>query len=138
MSKMKQYRQQHADIIAAALELERHLDAGRLLTDTSHAKKLLASLAEKMTLHLAAENNHLYPDLARSSNEALRRTAAKFAQDMAPIAKTFTSYVAGWPTPSAIKGDPTAFVAETRNILALLKARLKRENQELYSLADSA
>lgn len=137
MSKMKPYRQQHADIIAAALELERHLDAGRLLTDASHAKKLLALLAEKMTLHLAAENSHLYPDLARSGNEQLKRLAAKFAQEMGPITKAFTNYVAGWPTPSAIKGDPNAFNAETRNILAVLRARLKRENQELYALADS-
>jgi hemerythrin-like domain-containing protein len=137
MSRTERYRQQHAELATIVTELERELDATRLGADASNARRLLSSLTGKLTLHLAAEDKHLYPELARSTDDNLKRMASKFAQDMAPIAKAYTEYVNKWPSPTAIKGNPAAFITESKAVINVLKGRIKKENTELYPLADS-
>lgn len=138
MSRTTRYREQHADIAKVVADLEAQLDATKLGADGAPARKLLSSLAGKIAVHLSAEDEHLYPELARSNNEKLKAVASQFAKDMGPIAKAFTGYVAKWPTPTAIKSDPASFIAETKSVLAVLKERIRKENQELYPLADAA
>lgn len=137
MSRTLRYRQQHAELAALVVELERQLDAATLSADPTKARTLLSTLAGKLSVHLATEDGHLYPELARSSNENLKRMAVKFAQEMGPIAQTFTAYTRKWPTPSAIKADPSGFIAQTQSVMKVLKDRIKRENQEFYALADT-
>lgn len=137
MSRTARYREQHVDIARVVTDLESELDAAKLAADASRARSLLSSLAGKITLHLAAEDSHLYPELAKSNNEKLKAAATKFAKDMGPIAKAFTGYIEKWPTPTAIKGNPAAFIAETKAVMGVLKDRIKKENTELYQLADA-
>lgn len=137
MSRTQRYRQQHADLAALAAELERELTVATLTADPGKARSLLSSLAGKLSVHLAAEDGHLYPELARSSNESLKRMATKFAQEMGPIADAFTAYTRKWPTPSSIKSDPSGFITQTQSVMRVLKDRIRRENQEFYALADT-
>ena len=138
MSRTARYREQHADIARIVTDLEAELDVGKLAADASKARSLLSSLAGKIKLHLAAEDSHLYPELAKSSNEKLRTVATRFSKEMGPIANAFIGYVEKWPTPTAIKSNPAGFVTDTKSVMSVLKERIKKETQELYPLADSA
>lgn len=137
MARTDRYREQHAELAKIVTDLEKELDEARLAADATQARKLLSALAGKITVHLAAEDSHLYPDLMKSGNEKLKATATKFSKDMGPIAKAFTGYIEKWPSPSAIKGDPKGFVNETKTVMGVLKDRIKKENTELYPLADT-
>lgn len=138
MNRTERYRQQHVEIASLVTQLERELNARLLAQDASSARRTLATLAGKLTLHLAAEDQHLYPDLARNGNENVKRVATKFAHDMAPLAQVFVAYVGRWPSPSAIKADPNAFIHETNKVMSALKDRIRKENQEFYPLVDAA
>lgn len=137
MSRTDRYRQQHVELASLVTDLEKELDPTRLAADATSARRILSTLAGKLNLHLAAEDHHLYPELARSSDDNLKRLASKFALDMAPIAKAFTEYVGSWSTPTAIKNNPAAFIAQSKTVIKVLKERIRKENQELYPLADS-
>jgi hypothetical protein len=88
-------------------------------------------------VHLAAEDNVLYPQLRKSADPKVRALAQRFVDEMQPISGAFKAYAVRWGSASTIQADAESFIRETKEILAALNARIRREHAELYSVADA-
>jgi len=136
MTKTEKFREQHNDLLKLATELQLLLDEKNLSLDAKTARSCLSKLMGKLTLHLSLEDNVLYPSLSKSKNIELSSLAARFSNEMKVTITKVTKYNEKWATPTSIKTNQAAFIAETKQIISVLADRIKRENQELYSLAD--
>ena len=121
MARTDRFRMQHNELLAA---------------DGAAARSCLARLMGKLTMHLSTEDKVLYPELAASKDAAVATLAKRFSTEMRSTAAVVTTYNNKWHTPTAIKADPKSFITESKQIIAALADRIKRENNELYAAAD--
>jgi hypothetical protein len=138
MRKTDTFRKHHDDLRAIVDRLEPLLEAQSIARDPAAVSKVVLDLFGKFSIHLAIEDSTLYPKCAAHADAALRRTAAEFQAEMGGLKQTFDAYKKDWAGPLAIGRDPAGFVAATRHILGLLKARVAREERSLYELFDKA
>jgi hemerythrin-like domain-containing protein len=92
----------------------------------------------KLSVHLALEDQVLYPKLRESTDDSVRELARRFETQMGGIKRRFEEYKNRWPGKIAVAKDPTAFVAETKKLIAALIDRVRREDSELYPAAERA
>jgi hemerythrin-like domain-containing protein len=130
------YRKQHSELLALAAKLADALDPAKLGRDATPARLILSNLSGKLKVHLAMEDNSLYPRMLQDSDPAVSAMARRFADEMGGIAKAFGGYVERWPSANAIQLAPQQFIDETRKIFAALASRIERENNQLYPLLD--
>jgi hypothetical protein len=133
MSATGNFRKQHAEI----LEIAKNIDANlpRLPGAAGDVRALLNSLAAKVSIHLAIEDEALYPRLRAHQDARVQNTAKKFTDEMAGIKDAFQKYLKAW-TEGAIKANVAGFATETRGLFGALGQRIQRENTELYPLLD--
>jgi hypothetical protein len=136
MSQIDRYRQQHAEIMRLATELGKQLVPTKLALDAAGARKILSELSGKIIVHLAAEDTVLYPQLLKSKDSSTQALAKRFADEMGALAQTFKAYAVRWGVEKEIQSKPDAFANETRAIIKALSDRIRRENSELYPLAE--
>jgi hypothetical protein len=129
-------RRQHQELAALAREIGRLLQPGKLASDGGPVRHLLALLAGTLRVHVAMEDESLYPRLLAHRDPGVRDKARRFLDEMGGIRIEFSEYLRAWPGPSAIQARPEEFVAATRRMFALLYERMQRENEELHPLAD--
>lgn len=130
------YRQQHATIAELLRKLEQSLDVAKLQQSTMQVWHLLAELSGQIVVHLNGEDRWLYPELRGCGDPKAQAVATAFSEEMGHIAGAFRAYTERWLMPSAIAGEPQAFIEQTREIAQTLQQRMRREHVELYSLAD--
>ena len=138
MRKTDNYRKHHDDLRAIVARLEPMLDAAALAADPAAVSGVVRDLFGKFSVHLAIEDSTLYPKYAVHDDARLRQVAISFQTEMGSLSKRFDAYKHAWAGPLAIGRDPAGFVAATREMLALLKARVTREEDSLYDLIDKA
>lgn len=136
MAKSDRFRKQHDELLGLANSLAAELDSTKLAKDATAARSALSKLAGKLTLHLSAEDQHLYPDLMASDDSETRATAKKFVDEMGGIASAFLAYNEKWRTTSSIQSGPAEFIEETKGIYGALAKRIEMENTKLYPLMD--
>lgn len=137
MARTDNFRRQHDDILALANELAALLDPAKLAQDAAPARSKLATLAGKLKVHLAMEDQSLYPTAAASAQPELSALAVRYQNEMGDIKEAFEAYLAKWPSPTAIQANPDGFVADTKGIYGALAERVRKENTELYPLVDA-
>ena len=98
--------------------------------------RALSRLAGLISIHLAAEDKFLYPNLKKSDVEKVRDTATQFDEEMGHLADTFKAYKEAFMTPTKIKNAPADFLQETQQVIGALLKRLRREDNELYPLVE--
>lgn len=138
MRRTENYRQHHEELRAIVARIEALLDAGRVAADSTPIATVVRELFGKFAVHLAIEDNSLYPRYRDHADSRLRDTAQRFESEMGGLGERFDLYRKTWPGPLAIARDPAAFVAETAAVLAALKERVGREETQLYDLIDRA
>lgn len=138
MRKTETYRQHHQELRALAARIEVLLDPTAVRADPAAVAGIVRELFGKFSVHLAIEDNSLYPRTKTHADARLRDTATRFETEMGGLSERFEAYRKAWPGPLAIGRDPVAFVNETRAVLEALKARVAREETELYDLIDAA
>ena len=130
------YRKHHQELRAIASRIEAVLDATAIAADPTAATVAVRELFGKFSIHLALEDNSLYPRCLRHDDARLRRLAERFQIEMGDLGGRFDAYKRPWPGPLAIARNPAQFVADTIAVLALLKARVGREEDEFYDIVD--
>jgi hypothetical protein len=138
MRKTDNFRKHHDDLRAIVARLEPLLDVAAIAAKPEAVAQVMLDLFGKFSVHLAIEDKTLYPKYVNHADARLRQVAAGFQAEMGDLSKRFDAYKRGWPGPSAIGRDAAGFVSATRDILALLKARVAREEEGLYDLIDRA
>lgn len=135
-SKTEVFRNQHADIINIVKEVEQNgLAPGKLPANAAKVRVLLNKLSGKVSIHLAMEDDALYPRLLQHQDAEVKNKAKKFIDEMGGIKNAYLDYNKKW-TQSAIEMDSPAFVKETTGLFGALGDRIKRENNDLYALVD--
>jgi hypothetical protein len=116
-----------------ATDLEQHLSPATLAADPAPARHILSELSGKLLMHLAAEDNVLYPKLLKSTDANARALAQRFVTEMHSITDAFKQYAGRRGNAKTIQGDPD----RTKEITNVLGERIRREHAELYRLADT-
>ncbi len=135
MAATDSFRKQHADIVDIVKQIEGALVPQKLSTDPSSVRPLLTTLMGKLSMHLAMEDNALYPRLKDHPKPEVRDMAAKFITEMSGIKPVVETYGRKW-TDDAIRKDAAGFCSETRSLFTALGGRIQRENSQLYALVD--
>jgi iron-sulfur cluster repair protein YtfE (RIC family) len=125
---------QHHEILGMAGEISGLLKADLTLEDAAKIRNLLSNLAGKVSIHLAMEDNGLYPRLKESKDPAVQKTTLEFIREMGDIMEKFKAYSDRWPIPRSIHESPVRFIGETKLIFDALQNRIERENTILYPL----
>ncbi len=136
MSKTKNFRDQHDDLLKIATEIAGHLNVNELSNDASEVRRLLSKLLGKLNVHLSMEDKSLYPKLLDHPDERVKVMAKRFMDEMGGIGKVVTAYREKWPSPLHIQKDPSTFIRETKGIFDALGKRIEKENNELYKTVD--
>ena len=127
---------QHQELAQAADAVLAALPEGEV-PDAATVKQLLLRLLGKLTVHLATEDEQVYPLLVRHTDAKVREVAARLQQEVGGLAHAVDAYKAKWPSARAIQLRPGEFARHTRLLLAALAQRTQRENAELFPLLEN-
>ncbi|GBE36125.1 hemerythrin HHE cation binding domain protein [bacterium BMS3Bbin07] len=131
-----EYRRQHEEILELVNELSGYLYEQKLKNNALEARKILSKLAGALKVHLAMEDNSLYPRLLASNDKEIREVARQFIEEIGGITPVFNNYLNKWPNPASIESNPLEFINETNELFNALKNRIYREDNILYPLID--
>lgn len=127
---------QHAEIERLATDLGRLLDPRALAADPAPARRALATLAGRLRIHSAMENEALYPRLFTCGDPVVERKARELFDSFGDVYDALSAHVKRWSEAETIGRDAATFAEETRGVLGRLRARIAREDAELYPIAD--
>lgn len=136
MSHLENFKRQHREIKELVDNLTTMLKQDLLVQEPTKVRTVLSTLAGKLMMHLAMEDQFLYPTLIQNGNAQAQTTAARFSNEMGGLVQVFKDYSTKWLNPSSIKADPEAFISESHEILQALRHRIAREDGELYPLVE--
>lgn len=135
MARTDSLREQHKKALEIVSAIQADLNPTKLAQDAQAISANLSKLSGTIGVHLAMEDKSLYPAMMGSANAEVKKAADKFSKEMGNIGAVFGAYTKKWNA-GTIKSDPNAFITETKQIISVLGDRIKREEAELYPLAD--
>lgn len=130
------YKKQHGQLANMVTSMESNLTEQTVIERTDAILEALARFSSLLNIHLAMEDNALYPLLHGSKSSEAESVAAKFEGEMGQLKEIVGNYLSQWEDPRSLKQQPKQFIKETRTLIAALKDRIRRENETLYPLAD--
>ena len=98
--------------------------------------RLIGKLNALLRVHFAYEDSILYPLLTRSGDGDAAALAYQFGDEMGALASEFEEFARRWSGPTVIAGMFDLFREEATALFASLGARIERENDLLYPLAE--
>lgn len=98
--------------------------------------RLIGKLNALLRVHLAYEDTVLYPSIICSGDAEAAALALKFSRETGSLAPQFEEFVRRWSGPSIIAAMFDVFREEATKLFAALGARIERENDLLYPLAE--
>ncbi|MBF0502116.1 MAG: hemerythrin domain-containing protein [Candidatus Riflebacteria bacterium] len=138
MHNFEPYQEQHQEILALMTGLLERLHEPMEINDSMEVLRNLGILAEKIRLHLAQEDNLLYPYFFRHPNTEVRETAQRYMASMGNLNQTFQEYLHRWNVPEKISHGPQDFIQETKLVFEVMAKRMLSEEAELYPLTRRA
>lgn len=133
----QRFRNQHDVLINMAVELQEISATIATVEEAKQVRDHLNRLAGKLVVHLAKEDKSLYPKLLESADLQVVSLTKRYISEMGDLAKVFELYNKRWVTPLFIHKYQDKFQSETASIVKALAARIDKENNELYVLADA-
>jgi serine/threonine protein kinase len=132
------FRRQHDELARLGTELLQQLaePPEQIAANASELRRSMARFAGKLSVHASMENDALYPRLLEHGDPHIRATARALFDEVKGIYSSFGAFTKRWPSTDSIVADPSAYARECQRVLKTLWARMVRENDELYPLAD--
>ncbi len=96
----------------------------------------LAKLTGLLRIHFAQEDKALYPLMTGSAHADAAALAVRFQDDMGGLAPVYFDFAERWAVSAAIASDADGFRHDCAAVFGALGERVRRENEELYPLAD--
>jgi hemerythrin-like domain-containing protein len=129
-------RRQHEAIQEMGAKLVGAISSYRDEYDAIALAPLIGKLNALLRVHFAYEDSVLYPLMRRSGDAQAADLACRFGDDMGALAPQFEEFVRRWSGPTVIAGMFNRFRDEATTLFAALGARIERENDQLYPLAE--
>ncbi len=137
-SPLLRFHAQHADLYRLIDQIETLLRTSATASPAEAIRAAFHQLSAKLRLHLALEDDALYPRLIREGDASLTRLAQQFQQEMSGLRDAYEAFLSQWLHTGAFSRDPQGFATAVETLFAPLKNRLRREDAQLYPLADRA
>ena len=118
---------------AGLLEL---IGAYRDQYDAIAIARRIGKLNALLRVHFAIEDATVYPALMTGRDRRAAALAFQFREEMGDLAATFEDFARRWSGPTTIAALLGEFRDEATALLAVLGARMERENDLLYPLAE--
>ncbi|MBK6520447.1 MAG: hemerythrin domain-containing protein [Polyangiaceae bacterium] len=131
------FARQHSELSQLAKDVLRALDTRTLEIDPTPARRALAVFAGRLRVHAAMEQDALYPSLLASGDPSVVAKARELLDEVGDLYEAFFAHQKRWADAAAIRADAETFCRDTMMLFARLRVRMKRENDELYPLADA-
>ncbi|MDR3416768.1 MAG: hemerythrin domain-containing protein [Nevskia sp.] len=130
------FKKDHAQILLQVGELRElaHLGVEQHAEDIA---KQIVAMSSTIKLHLAAEDNVLYPALAKVSGSAAAVIGKRFHEEMGGIAAAYTDFAHKWNYAPSIAAHPDDFRKHANEIFKALHERIQKENHDLYPAAEA-
>lgn len=97
----------------------------------------LTKLTGVLRIHFAHEDRSLYPSMMASRDSRVSDIAKQFQREMGGLAPIYEEFADRWKLSAAILADVDGFRRQSRAVFTALADRIRRENHELYPLAES-
>ena len=136
MARTDSFRKQHQDIGIVVKAISAKLNPTKVAADPQGMRALLSQLMGKLNVHLAMEDKALYPDMLKALDANVAATTKRFMSEMGGIAAAAKKYSDGYLSPQAIAANPRDFIRDTNSVFSALSVRIKKEETELYPMAD--
>lgn len=134
--KIESLRQQHDAAEQMAASIMSRVSSYRDEYDAIPIARLIGKLNVLLRVHFAFEDTILYPLMMRSGNGEAAALAYLFSSETGSLAPEFEDFVRRWSGPSAIDSMFDVFRDEATQLFGALGARIERENDLLYPLAE--
>ena len=95
-------------------------------------------MSSTIKLHLAVEDQALYPALQRGDNPELARMGQQYQTDMGPIAQAYEAFARRWNRADSVLHDEQAFRDDANRVLRMVHERMQRENRDFYPRIEAA
>lgn len=125
------FKHQHHDILASIAALRKASHAG-VKENAAEIARLIIEMSSTIKLHLAVEDQVLYPALRNGNNAALARMGRKYQDEMGTIASAYMGFAERWNQASSVSGDPEGFRADANTVLKTVHDRMQKENTVFY------
>ena len=134
---IQRYDNDHRQILEQ-IDALRTLSRAGVRENANAIAELITRTASHIKFHLAAEDQVLYPALARCGKPDIAAIGRHYQQEMQGLAAAFADFVQRWRVPAKLAADPEGFRRDANTVLRALFERLQRENAELYPAARRA
>lgn len=131
------FKHQHADIMSNISALRRLAQAG-VAQNADDIARLIVSMSSTIKLHLAVEDQALYPALQRGDNPELARMGQQYKTDMGPIAQAYEAFARRWNRADSVLHDEQAFRDDANRVLRMVHERMQSENRDFYPRIEAA
>ncbi len=118
--------------IAQQIATMRRPSQGGIAVHTHEIAEHLTAIAGQIKLHLALEDQVLYPELSRVAKPGMASLAAHYQSELMALSESFTAFVEHWRVASRTEVDPEGFRRDAKVVLKALHERLQRENAEFF------
>lgn len=125
------FKHQHVDILGNIAALRRLAQAG-VAHNATEIARLIVSMSSTIKLHLAVEDQALYPALQRGDDAELARLGQRFQVEMGPIAAAFDQFARRWNTAQRLREDEAGFRAAANDVLRRVHERMRHEDRDFY------
>ncbi|AFU43914.1 hemerythrin HHE cation-binding domain-containing protein [Acidovorax sp. KKS102] len=128
---LDKFKHQHTDILRSIATLRALAHAGVEANATTIAQGIVA-MSGTIKLHLAVEDQVLYPALQRGGNADLARMGRQYQSEMASIASAYDAFARRWNTAEQVRRDAEGFRSEANVVLRRVFERMQREDHDFY------
>lgn len=136
MSRTKVLIKQHKKIKTLINNLEKIITNEDIKTKevAKNIRKNLSMLSGTLKIHMQREDKFLYPELLESDKESTKKLTKEFIEEMGDLADKFKTFNDKYKRYSIISENDEVFKDELEEYLFILKNRISREENEIYSL----
>lgn len=135
MWRIAQLKSQHEACLAIVQDIR---SRSSHITDRLGAVEItmmLARLTGIMRIHLALEDEILYPALRKSSNPRTAEIGERAWREMGGLADVFLDFVERWKRADVVLAEQVRFRSESGTVFGALVHRIETEHREVYPLA---
>jgi len=131
---IEQYKNQHKIILSVCEALNSAAQYGVSEKDFSSYLDILSTLDNILLAHLDSEDTYLYPRLMEDENATIQEIAHTLQKEMFPITDVYKKYKEKYKIEENILVEVETFLVDTKSIVFALKTRIKKEENNLYTL----
>lgn len=132
---IEKYKRDHVEIMRRVTDLKR-LVLSNVAAHAAEIAREIVAISSTIKLHLAIEDQVLYPTMKKSTDPGVAQTASRFQDEMGPLAADFAAFARRWNTERSVASDAATMRDQAIQMLDRIHHRMHHENRELYPLAE--